>query len=165
LQRTRSGQADLPESVRGVVASALSDRTVLRNLEYVRLLDEEEKRLNAEFSAFKNSAVGGRVLQDILVAKSFAVDQAGDIANGRYNRLIEELQDLFNQIDTVDLEVATYERGQLSQEMQEQQDLAAQSGGGKVEVDSEHMLWPFNGEYWRDELGFYRQEVTYQCGR
>jgi hypothetical protein len=34
-----------------------------------------------------------------------------------------------------------------------------------VEVDGEHQVWPFDGEYWRDELGFYRQQVTSQCGR
>jgi hypothetical protein len=70
-----------------------------------------------------------------------------------------------NQIDAVDLEIATYTRGQLSQEAQEQMTAAQRSGGGDVEVDEEHQMWPFDGEYWRDELGFYRQQVTNQCGR
>jgi len=39
------------------------------------------------------------------------------------------------------------------------------SAGLNVEVDEEHQLWPFNGEYWRDELPFYRQQVTSRCGR
>ena len=30
---------------------------------------------------------------------------------------------------------------------------------GVVNPDEEHVLWPFDGEYWRDELGFYRQVV------
>jgi hypothetical protein len=34
-----------------------------------------------------------------------------------------------------------------------------------VKPDDEHMLWPFDGEYWRDELGFYRQVVESACGR
>ena len=42
---------------------------------------------------------------------------------------------------------------------------AAASSGGNVIVDEEHQRWPFDGEYWRDELGFYRQQVTNQCGR
>jgi hypothetical protein len=89
----------------------------------------------------------------------------GDLARARYSRLIENLQDLMNQIDTVDLEIATYERGTLEREVQEQMTAAARSGGGEVEVDEEHQVWPFDGEYWRDELGFYRQQVTNQCGR
>jgi hypothetical protein len=28
-----------------------------------------------------------------------------------------------------------------------------------VEIDDEHFTWKFNGEYWRDELGYYRVKV------
>lgn len=165
LQRVRSGDANLSPRIRGVVSSALSDRTLLRHVEYVRLLEAEEARLNQSPDEFKNSSLGSRILQDIFVAKSFAIDQTGDLARGRYNRLIDELNELMNQVDTVELEIATFQRGQLSQEMQEQQTEVARSGGLNVEVDEEHQMWPFNGEYWRDELGFYRQQVTSQCGR
>ncbi|MBX3270932.1 MAG: hypothetical protein KF729_11770 [Sandaracinaceae bacterium] len=165
LQRVRSGEANLSPRIRGVVASALSDRTLLRHVEYVRLLEAEEARLNQSPAEFRNSSLGARILQDIFVAKSFAIDQTGDLARGRYNRLIDELGELMNQVDTVELEIATFQRGQLSQEMQEQQTAVARSGGLNVEVDEEHQMWPFDGEYWRDELGFYRQQVTSQCGR
>ena len=36
---------------------------------------------------------------------------------------------------------------------------------GVVNPDDEHFMWEFDGEYWRDELGFYRQEVESACGR
>jgi hypothetical protein len=49
--------------------------------------------------------------------------------------------------------------------LQEQMTQAGESTGGKVYVSPEHNVWPFNGEYWRDELGYYRQQVTYKCGR
>jgi outer membrane protein assembly factor BamD (BamD/ComL family) len=165
LQQVRNGQANLSPRIRGIVSTALSDRTLLRHLEYVRVLEGEEARLGQAPPEFKNSSLGARILQDVAVAKSFAVDQTGDLARARYSRLIEELQDLMNQIDTVDLEIATYERGTLEREVQEQMTAAARSGGGEVEVDEEHQVWPFDGEYWRDELGFYRQQVTNQCGR
>ena len=138
---------------------------MLANLEYVALLEQEEKNLNKSAAQFKNSSLGARILQDILVAKSFAVDQAGEIAKARYNRLVEEMQDLSNQIDTVEIEVLNYERGELEQGLQEQMTAASESTGGEVFVSSEHNVWPFNGEYWRDELGYYRQQVTYKCGR
>ncbi|MBZ0119100.1 MAG: tetratricopeptide repeat protein [Sandaracinaceae bacterium] len=165
LQRVRSGEANLSPRIRGIVASALSDRTLLRHLEYVRLLENEEQRLNQTPEEFRASNLGNRILQDIFVAKSFAVDQTGDLARGRYNRLIEELSELMNQVDTVELEIATYQRGTLSQEMQQQQTEVARAGGLNVQVDEEHQVWPFDGEYWRDELGFYRQQVSSQCGR
>lgn len=165
LQRVRAGEANLSPRIRGIVSTALSDRTLLRHLEYVRLLESEESRLNASPPEFRNSSIGARILQDIAVAKSFAIDQTGDLARGRYSRLIEELQQLLNDADTIELEISTFVRGELNQELQQQQVEAARSGGGRVEVDDEHQIWPFDGEYWRDELGFYRQQVTSQCGR
>jgi hypothetical protein len=165
LKQVRSGQADLSTRVRPIVSTALSDRTVLQHLEYVSILDKEEARLGKSSKSFQDSPVGGQIMQDIALAKAFAVDQAGDLARGRYNRLIRELRDLSNQVDTVELEIATFRRGQIDQELQQQMTLAKQSKGGDVNVDEEHQLWPFNGEWWRDELGFYRQQVTNLCTR
>ena len=165
LGQVRAGEANLSPAVRGIVASALSDRTLLRNVEYVRVLEGEETRLADAPAEFQNSSLGARILQDVAVAKSFAVDQTGDIARGRYNRLIDELADLTNQIDTVEIEILTYQRGQVAQETQDQLQGGQGTAGGDVEVDEEHQLWEFNGEYWRDELGYYRQQVSNRCGR
>jgi hypothetical protein len=131
----------------------------------VRLLDAEEARLGSSATEFQNSPLGDRIRQDILVARSFAVEQTGDLARGRYTRLIDELNELMTQVDTVSLEIDTYRRGEISAEMEEQQRELQRSGGLQVNVDEEHQMWPFDGEYWRDELGFYRQQVTSQCGR
>jgi tetratricopeptide (TPR) repeat protein len=165
LTRVRSGEANLSPRIRGVVGTALSDRTLLRNLEYVRLLDAEEARLGSSATEFQNSPLGDRIRQDILVARSFAVEQTGDLARGRYTRLIDELNELMTQVDTVSLEIDTYRRGEITAELEEQQRELQRSGGLQVNVDEEHQMWPFDGEYWRDELGFYRQQVTSQCGR
>jgi tetratricopeptide (TPR) repeat protein len=165
LKKVRHDEAELSSRVRPIVKSALSDRTVLQHLEYVAILDKEEARLAKSGEKFQGSPVGEKVLEDVALARSFAVDQAGDLARGRYNRLIRELQDLGNQVDTVELEIATFRRGQIDQELQQQMSLAKQSKGGDVNVDEEHQLWPFDGEWWRDELGFYRQQVTNLCTR
>ena len=165
LKQVRNDEADLSPRVRPIVSTALSDRTVLQHLEYVALLDTEEARLGKSGEAFAGSPIGEKILEDVSLAKAFAVDQAGDLARGRYKRLIRELRDLSNQVDTVELEIATFRRGQIDQELQQQMSLAKQSKGGDVNVDEEHQLWPFNGEWWRDELGFYRQQVTNLCTR
>src|SRR5262249_22814843 len=35
----------------------------------------------------------------------------------------------------------------------------------RITPDHEHTIWPFDGEFWRDELGSYRQVVISACGR
>lgn len=160
LQRVRAGTANLPPRIRPVVESALGDRTLLRNIEYVRLLEEEERRVNASPAEFRNSSLGARILQDISVAKSLAIDAAGDLARGRYNRLVDDLADLLNQATAIQIEILNARRGQLGGSGP-----PPNAQGGRVEVDDEHMIWPFDGEYWRDELGYYRQEIRSECGR
>ncbi|MBL8601838.1 MAG: tetratricopeptide repeat protein [Myxococcales bacterium] len=165
LKQVRSGRASLPRRLQPVVESAFSDRTLLRNIEYVNQLEGEERLHASSPASFKNSSVGARILQDISVAKSFAIESAGTLARGRYTRAVEELSDLENQATAILIEILNARRGQLSQEMQEQQVTLQESRAMRVQVDEEHYLWPFNGEYWRDELGYYRQQITSRCGR
>jgi hypothetical protein len=33
----------------------------------------------------------------------------------------------------------------------------------KPKIDSEHEVYNYNGEYWQDELGYYRYKVTSLC--
>ncbi len=165
LQKLNAGHAELPPRINAIVSTAVDDRTVLRNLAYVDALDKEDKRLQGETKEFKDSDLGARMAQEISVARSFAVDSTGDLVRARYQRLINELEDLRNQVDTVELEIATFQRGQIDQEMQQQMTEVKRTRGGEVEVDEEHQMWPFDGEYWRDELGYYRQQVTNRCGR
>ena len=44
---------------------------------------------------------------------------------------------------------------------------AAISGTSKkavnISADDEHVYWKFNGEYWKDELGYYRFRVVNRC--
>ncbi len=32
-----------------------------------------------------------------------------------------------------------------------------------IVVDDEHFQWKFNGEYWKDELGYYRFKIRSRC--
>jgi tetratricopeptide (TPR) repeat protein len=165
LKDVREGHANLPNRLRPVVESAFSDRTLLRNIEYVAQLEAEERRHAQMPQAFRNSSAGARIIQDIAVAKSFAIENAGNLARGRYTRAVDELADLQNQATAILIEILNARRGQLSQEMQQQQVTVQESRANRVTADEEHYLWPFNGEFWRDELGFYRQVITSRCGR
>jgi tetratricopeptide (TPR) repeat protein len=166
LKQLKDGTADVPDKVARIIRTALSDRTLLRNLDYVDVLSAEEARLQSMPSGFKSSSVGERIVQDIGIAKGIAIENAGDLAHRRYQRFLEELQDLLNQATRIEIEILNAIRGQLSAELQGAQ--VANAPGREMEAidtDSEHMLWPFEGEFWRDELGFYQQPVVSKCGR
>jgi len=166
LVQLKEGTADVDERVARVINTALSDRTLIRNLDYVDTLAAEEGRLQSMPQGFKSSSVGERIVQDIGIAKGIAIEVAGDLARRRYERFLQELQELLNQATRIEIEILNAIRGQLSAELQGAQ--VANAPGREMEAidtDSEHMLWPFEGEYWRDELGFYQQPVVSKCGR
>ena len=149
-----------------VVKSALGDRTLLRNLEYVEILEAEENKLKGMPGAFINSGAGLRIQQDINTAKSVAIDNTGNLARSRYERLLSEIQDLLNQTTRVEIEILKAIRGELDMEIKAEQAMAGPTvEEQEVKSDAEHLLWPFEGEFWRDELGFYRQPISNHCGR
>jgi len=149
-----------------VIKGALDDRTLLRNLEYVEVLESEEQKLSQMPPQFVNAAAGQRILQDIATAKSVAVDNTGNLARTRYERLLTEIQDLLNQTTRVEIEILKALRGELDLEIQTEQEVSGPAAQqAEIKSDAEHVVWPFEGEFWRDELGYYRQPVASRCGR
>ncbi len=165
LKDVREGKANLSATVRPIVENALSDRQLLRNLEYVRVLDEEEARYKKAPASFRNSPVGNDVTDALGLARDLAIRNAGTLAKDRYQRYLDELNEHLRDASKILIDITAAERNKLDQQIVSGQ-LSKEDAQtyGRVDPDEEHVLWPFNGEYWRDELGFYRQVVVSKCG-
>ncbi|HVY48518.1 MAG TPA: hypothetical protein VHB21_21665 [Minicystis sp.] len=166
LKDVRSGKANLSPRVKPVVENALSDRQLLRNLEYVRILDEEEGRFKKAPANFRNSPVGNDVTDQLSLARELAIRNAGALARERYQRNLDELNEHLRDASKIIIDITAAERNKLDQQVVSGQLSKEESlTYGVVKPDDEHVLWPFDGEYWRDELGFYRQVVTSKCSK
>ncbi len=166
LSDVRAGKADLSPKVRPIVENSFSDRQLLRNIEYIRVLDEEEKTFNKSPPAFRSSPLGGDVKDALDLAKEVALRNAGTLARQRYQRTLDELNEHLRDSAKILIDITAAHRNKLEQTIQAGQVSKAESKVyGVVNPDEEHVLWPYDGEYWRDELGFYRQVVISNCGR
>ena len=166
LLEVREGKGDIPASVRPIVEIALSDRQLLRNIDYVKLLEEEEKRFKKSPADFQSSGLGLEVADALKLARDLAVRQAGELALGRYQRYVDELNEHLRNGEKILIDITAAQRNLLDEKLQTNQVSKAEAKiFGVVKPDEEHVIWPFNGEYWRDELGFYRQVVESACGR
>src|SRR5579883_1663064 len=165
LKAVKEGKAELSERIKPIVENALSDRQLLRNLEYVRVLDDESNKLKKAPGAFRDSKAGAFEKDSLTDARKFAVNQAGDLARGRYQRNLDDLNERVRDAQKILIDITAAQRGQLEQAVAGAQVRAEESKVNIVKPDEEHVIWPFNGEYWRDELGFYRQTITSKCGR
>jgi tetratricopeptide (TPR) repeat protein len=166
LLEVREGKGNLDERVRPIVENALSDRQLLRNIDYVKLLEEEDKRFKKSPPSFQSSGIGTQVGDALKLARDLAVRQTGELALSRYRRNVNEINEHLRDGEKILIDITAAQRNLLDEKISSGQ--VSKSEGkiyGVVKPDEEHVLWPFNGEYWRDELGFYRQVVESACGR
>jgi hypothetical protein len=165
LKDVRDDKAQLDKKIAPIVKTSLSDRQLLRNLEYVRLLDEEDGRFKKAPNKFKNAKVADLVKDSVHDARELAIRNAGDLARARYERNLADLNEQLRNGQKILIDITAAQRNQLDQAIANQQVSAEESKANIVKPDEEHFIWPFQGEYWRDELGFYRQTITSKCGR
>ncbi|NUP10091.1 MAG: hypothetical protein HOW73_28915 [Polyangiaceae bacterium] len=165
LKEVRDGKAKLSETTKPVVENALSDRQLLRNIEYVKLLDKEAELFKSQPASFRDSDLGADITDALDLARELAIRNAGTLAKDRYERYLEELNEHLRNSQKILIDIVNAERNKLDEKVikgqvgKEETDIY-----GVVSPDEEHVLWPFDGEYWRDELGFYRQVVVSKCG-
>jgi hypothetical protein len=165
MKSVRDGKADLKPRIKPIVENALSDRQLLRNLEYVAALDKENSRFKTAPASFQTSTLGGDVKDALQLARDIAVRNAGQLAKDRYQRNLDELNEHLRDSAKILIDITAAQRNQLDTAIAGGQVTAAESKANIVKPDEEHIIWPFDGEYWRDELGFYRQTITSKCGR
>jgi len=163
--KIRSGEAGLSERVQRAAEGALQDRTLAKTLDYVTELDRELRQVDKADPSWKSTAVAGTVLQDLTLQRSIAENEAGNLARKRLERLAGEIQELIKQAIKVEYETLQGQKGALEASIRGEQ--VAVSGTAKKVVnlssDDEHLYWRFNGEYWKDELGYYRFRNVNRC--
>ncbi len=166
--KIREGQSSLSDNTARAARAVLSDRMLARRFDYVKELDRELAEHEKADPAWKSTAVANAVMTDITLQRSLTVNEAGDLARQRITRLVNELAQLIKRVIKIEIEILQGEKGQLQSEIVQEQ----QSGGtgretdvSRIVVDDEHHYWPFKGEYWRDELGYYRVKLANKCER
>ena len=165
LKEVRDGKVDVPPRIKIVVENALSDRQLLRNLQYVQVLDDEGVRFKKAPQTFQDSPLGNDTKDALQLARDIAVRNAGQLAKDRYQRNLDELNEHLRDSAKILIDITAAQRNQLDAAIAGAQVTASESARNIVKPDEEHVIWPFDGEYWRDELGFYRQTITSKCGR
>jgi len=162
-------EAELSLALKRVFNAALKDAKLRRLLRFIISLDTESKKLDKLLAGTKPGPT-----QDFLATtssvlasyKAMVVADAGDAAMQRLDRVYRELGSLLSQALRIKFETLQSERKMLSiekqlspEEVAEQRKFAAPAPS----TDEEHMYWPFDGEYWRDELGSYTSMIPNKC--
>ncbi len=162
VQRLRAGTAKEDPETERIVLSVLVDASLEKAIAWVDELDAEIEQHSKADPAWKGTEVGNMVAQELNLAQSFAKDDAGQQARDRVSALAKELKGFSRQGKRIMVEVLGRQAGDSP--IDESQILKA-GKDEKIKVDDEHFVWEFNGEYWKDELGYYRVRIKSECGK
>ncbi len=165
-KQLRAGKSDYDARLARIMATAVDDEQVRQRFELVDAIAEEAKKMESLPSTWKSSRLGDELIQESSVANSFAVTGAGELTQQRLERVVRELEDLVMQQKRILFEVARAERGEIEADIRAGMMLEGQAKKDpKLNLSDEQLYWTFDGEYWRDELGFYVFSINSECRR
>jgi len=161
-EKMMKGKSNVSEKMARLTRSVLMDRTLLRHFKYVEELDRELNQVEDAEPAWKSTAVAGEILQDLSLQKSLATGKAGEMARARLTRLRNNLSRLVGKGTDIEFEILEAEKGRL-QAQARREVINTKVKVEEPKVDDEHVVWPFKGAYWKDELGYFRFVVRNAC--
>jgi tetratricopeptide (TPR) repeat protein len=164
IKKIRGGKAGLSEVTQRLVMSVLTDKTLLKTFNWVDELQAELDMLNKSDKAWQTTQIAAEVLAELTLQKSLAEADAGKLARERINRLIGELQSLGRDGIKIKIEILNAAAEGVEAKARKES-VSADHKEEAIVVDDEHFMWKFNGEYWKDELGYYRFKIRSKCPR
>ena len=154
-------QESVPASAREEVGRVEQEPDLFGATQAAVQLAQEIDSLDRRPAVFRSSALITRLTPRLRQARIALLESAGRKLLSRLGQERSELRELLGQTLRLSFEIAGREK-----------ELAAGAGDGLTSthrdpphVDDDEELWPFQGEYWRDELGSYRYQLGRRCAK
>jgi tetratricopeptide (TPR) repeat protein len=145
-----------------IVNATLSDRSVRNALESLDQLDREIDVVNTADPGWANSELAQYLRSELAGTRERTVGMAGELVRNRLTAIRDELRQKERDAAAILVETDLAEADAISADLAGE--LATGSAGQTVETATrEEMSWEFEGEYWKDELGYYYYDIESQC--
>lgn len=144
-----------------ILELALADRDLERIVRSRSEVLAERARLDA-------LALGQDLTTELQAVLTAEVDElstrAGEAVEQRLAEERETIKSLVQQAIRIDIETARSEQERIESRLRDVQSRPRQLEKTFIEwTDDEKIVWPFEGEYWRDELGTYELTLARSC--
>lgn len=161
LEQDKSGDGKMLLRILNI---ALGEQDVRRADAAVREVEREigaVRRLPKELS---EAVYGKKTIEELEKVLKARQTRAGDLAKKKVEREYLHLRDLLGQAYRIQFETATVEKTALEGKLTgEQLTAELRAKQDSVSTDDEKIFWPFEGEYWEDELGTYKYALGQSC--
>lgn len=152
-------QQSVPAGAREEVARIEQEPDVRGAAQAAVELAQEIDSLDHRPAVFRNSALMARVAPLARKARMTLLDSAGRKLLSRMGQERSELRELLAQGLRLAYEIA----GREKEVALDPDKGLARTHPDPGQVDEDEEIWPFQGEYWRDELGNYRYQLGTRC--
>ncbi len=146
-----------------LVRLALSDKRVAQLRSALVEIDNELESLGGLPQNFRKG-LGAGALDANEKRRKEVVNRAGNLLESKLKIESDFLRGLASKLVRIEFEIAKGEKSGLEAQLRnEGQAVPLKDYRYSVATDDERVYYPFDGEYWRDELGTYEYTLTRGC--
>ncbi|MCO4759980.1 MAG: hypothetical protein KC502_00630 [Myxococcales bacterium] len=153
----------LSVALRRIFNAALNDHELQRVFTLVAKLGAEQAglaKLKRNTSAPKAAQL---LVDDLGRVRNVMISEAGAMARRRLTQVRSELTEIIRQGLRIKYETLKARRNSINDEVRVSMAKTAAAASEPRAKDDEHVVWPFDGGYWRDELGGYTYDIRSRC--
>jgi tetratricopeptide (TPR) repeat protein len=150
---------------RKIMKLAHTDQNVRQLAASIREVEDEmDHGIGGRRSEFRQSALAKRLGEALAAEKATLIEEAGARARGKLEYERDQLRTLLAQALRIRIEVSRKEREALEGSLAKGSQVdVVRDLKYSTAVSDEHLYWPYEGEFWRDELGTYSYTLTKGC--
>lgn len=160
-----TGETARVRLMKKIMKLAFSDENIERLAGSIGEIENElDHGIGDRRAEFRQSSLAADLGTRLKAQRTALVDEAGSRARAKLEYERDGLRTLLGQALRIKIEVSRKEREAL------EGSLAKGSQVGVLRdleyttaVSDEHLYWPYEGEFWRDELGTYSYTLTKAC--
>jgi tetratricopeptide (TPR) repeat protein len=161
LARMSQQGADLSLRLKRIFNAALADRKLNRSFRFILHLNREIHSLKKLSQNASMTALAASLLAELSAFRELVLGEVGALARSRLQSVHRDLRRHLTDALKVKFETLSAQKRDIEQNRAVQENVGISAGS--LEIDKEHMYWPFEGEYWKDELGSYTVAIQSRC--
>jgi tetratricopeptide (TPR) repeat protein len=149
-----------------VMSSILKQTLIKSNVHYYEMLNQESELISKMSPDWQSSALGKFSKRIIERRKASTQDLVGKLTRNHLLKMKSELRDFFEQNDFLKLEMLGGKKEVVAKELAGRKIPRKQitdDASRNFFIANGFEYWPFQGEYWLDELGNYHYVGVQAC--